>query len=334
MNQKGIVAMERLTEHVERQRVTRETEGYKKSIRPSKAAVAEREAIMDEIVEAAGLSASAIQVRLGVNRTTWERWRKMGSIPNRTHLDHLRRLIEDQGSASLPHPSMPTLPSPLTFLSWTPRTYGQLRVLFSHADYHWKDAVFHFKSPFEDKMTGVDMASLALNGCRLVYILKSSYLSNNSGTTWLNSFVEDMVSSLGRKVSSRALANFCLVEITDSDDESLREFGVLNFWSLNEEDRVGYFWKGNQTAKAEDYTSDPDKYTPTEASDVHFDPLKQQYYAALQKAFDTIDSNTSREVEKQFDNEKGKFPFDIPRIIAASTENKILTVYINPPPKS
>jgi hypothetical protein len=328
MSQKAMAAVSRFVEHVDQQRTMREGKENEEPTPASEAIVAERGRLMDEVVEAAGLTAKQIQTGLGVNRTTWERWRKMESIPNRTHLAHLQRLIEDHGSSLALRPSVQTLPEPLMFLSASPRTYSQLRVLFSHGDYHWKDAVFHFQKPFSDTLTVVDMASLALNGCQIVYMLKPSLLSGDDKKGWLCSFVQNMVLSLSRKVSSRALASFCFVEISDDEDKSLDQFGVLNFWSLNEGARVGYFWEGNPTDKAEDYASQARKYTPTEASDERFDSLKQQYYDSLRKAFDTIKSNTSGEVEKEFNHDKRKYPFEIPKIIAKTQRTETVTVYV------
>lgn len=328
MHQEGIAAINRLAQHVEKQRATRETEGYKQSVEPPRATVAEREAIMDQIVDALGRPPKEIQVRLGVSRTTWERWRKMESIPNRSHLEHLRRLMEDNGNESAPRLAIETLPPPLEFLTGSPCTYSRLRVLFSHGTYHWKDAVFHFRTPFSDKNTVVDMASLALNGCRLVYILKSSLLSGKEGERWPDSFVGKMVAGLGRQVSAQVLASLCFVEVSDNDDAQLKEFGVLNFWSTKEEDRVGYIWFGNEQSDAEVYASEAEKYIAKPASDEDFEPLKLQYYPALQKAFDAIDPN-ARKADAEYINLKKKYRFIIPKIVSGEiNESENLEIYV------
>jgi len=320
MNEKGIAAVNRLTQHVEQQRKVR---GDKML---TKAEIAEREIIMDDIVEALDLTPKLIQQRLVVNRTTWERWRKMDSIPNPSQLDRIRRLVEDDGSSSVPRPQ--ALASPLDFLTASPCTFAQLRVLFSHAAFHWNDAIFHFRKPFDDQNHVIDMASLALNGCRQVYILKSSLLAENSEDHWAQKLVTNMVIGLGRQVAAQALANFCLVEISEDEDRLLAEFGVLNFKYATETTSVGYFWFGNENFNSGDFIFKPDSYKVKPANDQSFEPLRLQYGKTLDEAFKIINENTPNNVGKGYDDDRKKYSFEIPKIINKTNELKTVTVYV------
>lgn len=320
----AINVLEKFDAHAERHRATRQP-----GVEPPESQIREREAIMDALIEASGFSAQQIQVGLGINRTTWERWRKMGSVPNRGHLDHLRRIIQERSGISDAPVSSPMLPGPLAFLSWSPRTYSQLRVAFLHRNYNWKDAVFHFKKPYEDDNSVVDMATLALNGCKIVYLLESSQLDGDEQTGWIYLFVQNMVSCLGRKTSSRALANFAFVELVENKKLE-DEFGVLNFRSTNGDERVGYFWTGNTSSDAIKMTKKAATYTVHEADDDRFEILKRFYAKALDMAFKEIDKNNSNEVEYEFDYQIEKYPFVLPRINANSNILQKITVYVSP----
>jgi hypothetical protein len=323
MNQKAIAAVNRLTEHVEQQKKARDTD---KDRVATKAEIGAREIIMDEIVEALGLTPKLIQDRLVINRTTWERWRRMDSIPNQSQLDRLRRLVEDDESSSVPRRQ--TLTSPLEFLNATPCTYAQLRVLFSHEAFHWNDAIFHFRKPFYDPIHVIDMASLALNGCRQIYMLKSSLLAENSKDHWAQELVTNMVKGLGRQVAAQALANFCLVEISEEEDKNIKEFGVLNFKYATENTSVGYFWFGNDNFDSKNSIFKADAYMAKRANDESFEPLRLQYGKTLDQAFKIINDNTPSNVGKEYDDEAKKYPLEIPKIINKTNEPKNVIVYV------
>jgi hypothetical protein len=136
-----------------------------------------------------------------------------------------------------------------------------------------------------------------------------------------------MVKGLGRKVSAQALANFCFVEITDEEDGKLDQFGVLNFLAFNKEVRVGYIWLGGED-KADKSMLEPGKYIAKAASDESFEPLKLKYLKALNHAFNKINSNTPSNVEKEYDENRRKYPFEIPKIINKTNEEKNIIVYV------
>ncbi len=106
-----------------------------------------RRELMAAIVDALGLEPKAIQEKLGVNRTTWSRWESMESAPNKSHLQHLRRILEARHSnPPVPSPAKGLPQRPVDFLLKSPFTFSRIRLLFSV--YPWKDAVLHFRKPF------------------------------------------------------------------------------------------------------------------------------------------------------------------------------------------
>jgi hypothetical protein len=222
------------------------------------------------------------------------------------------------------------LDSPIEFLSGSPQTYSQLRVAFLHAAYGWKDAVFYFNTPFSDPQTVVDMATLALNGCKIVYLLGNTLLSKDPDNAWIDEFVTIMVRCLGPKTSSLVLAKFCFLELADDSElEEIGEFGILNFWSPHVEKRVGYRWNGNASKSASDFSEKPNAYIPALAGDYKFDCLigEGAYGPAVSAAFKAIDENTSFEVEQDVDPERGKF-FKLPKINSKTNLREDITVYV------
>lgn len=326
MNHDGVKLMARLTDHIKAQMDTRATEGYKKSIRPPKSVSAERKAIMDEVVKFIGLPLKELQVKLAVNRTTWERWERMESIPKRSHLDYLRRLMEDAEKKLTRAANQQFLPKPAEYISEDPRTYGQLRVLFFHRAYNWEDAIFHFQTPFQDAGYIVDLASLALNGCKVVYIMKASKLKP---TDWSDSFVKNMSAALGVRVANQVLAGLCILEVNDDEDSLPPDFGILNFESGKNDEKVGYIWIGKPGNDSSHFVTQPNQYYAIPATAKVFYTLKLQYNTLLGLAFDAITKNRAKPAplpEESYDESERKFAFTI-SIIDQQGTPKELTVH-------
>jgi len=327
MNQSKTKSIDRLIAHAEEQKAQRKANaGWK----PSDGDVRERELIMDGILDDLGETPPEIQEMLGVNRTTWERWRRCISIPGRSRLDHLKRIVENDGDSSEAE-SEPSLPDPLEFLTYSPRTYGQLRVLFSHSSYNWRDAVFHFRKPFVDITAVIDMASLALNGCSLVYLLNSKYFPDPGGDDawWPRNFTRSMAKGLGRKVAAQALSNFCFVEISENEERKLKEFGLLNFWSKSEKKKIAYIWQANDDDKneSENFMTQPDVYNPTKPADDSFEVLQLDFSSALSMAHKAVKENS---FDLEYDDDAQAYRFGIPTVRKKEEEYKIerLEIYV------
>lgn len=325
MNEKGISAIERLIKNVETQRNLRDREQFDPADTRHAFLIEEREKAMDEVVEVSGLSLKKLQTALGISRTTWDRWKKFENIPNKAHLLHLERLINDSrvnriddatGTVSRP------LQRPLDFITSSPLSYGQLRVLFLYANYRWKNAVFHFRKPFKDDWTVVDMAAMALNGCHIAYLIGASTLGRTNGESFLEEFVQRMVSCLGREVSSTALGNFCFVEITDQQDNELVEFGVLNMWDPEEDDRVGYIWDVEEQGSAEEHLRKPNQYRPKLANDQIFDPLREEFKESLLLASKAIAAYASRGAEYGYDDDARKHFIQVLKFKSQTNQNE------------
>lgn len=328
MNQSKTMSIDRLITHAEEQKAQRKADA---KWTPSEDDVHNREVIMDGILDDLGATPAEIQEMLGVNRTTWERWRRCESIPGRSRLYHLKRVVENGGDSPETR-SEPLLPDPLEFLTASPCTYGQLRVLFSHSSYNWQDAVFHFREPFVDMPTVIDMASLALNGCSLVYLLDSKYFPDpvDDNVWWPRDFTRSMVECLGRKVAAQALSNFCFVEISAAEEKNLKEFGLLNFWSKDEKEKVAYIWQPNGNTpenKSERFMNQPDVYTPKKPCDDLFEPLRLDFSEALSIARKAIKENS---FDVEYDDDTQKHRFGIPTVRKRDNGYKIerLDIYV------
>jgi hypothetical protein len=300
----NVELIKRLADHVQRQRDNREKD---RDYEPTDVEVAERRQLMDDIVDALELPPKEIQTKLDVNRTTWERWRTMESTPNSSHLDHLKRLLRDHDKPQAMDVGARSVPIPLAFLSATPRTSLRLSNLFTRAAYKWQDAVFHFTSPFDDDSTIGDMASLAGNGCRIVYIV-SHQLDEKKLDRWPGAFVKRMMAGFGAKQTAETLASFCIVTVPETQFAAVGEFGVLNFTSGKEESRVGYHWRGDKKATKRPDSSMVNVYDAVAANDDSFSALKRQYNAVLCDAFELIDENVRKGVhEPEYDDQNRRY---------------------------
>lgn len=286
MSQNSVQAASAFAAHIEKQE--RERQSCKERGEPYEPLPEERacrERLMQELLASLGLSKVELQSKLSIDRATWDRWRAMSSIPQRSHLDAITRFAAQHLRHSADEVLYVT-PRPHEMLSARPRTLGRLRLVYGF--FEWKNAVFVFKNPWHDSTTATEMALLALRGCSLIYIMSDP-------DSWRNKFTNSLVSVLGKNDAARALSRICIVGVSPDElaDAPNNGFGIFNFEATNPDDCTGYVW--NEHTKEADNTRPDDErddcYDAFPASDSLVSDLREQFGARINKAFETIEQS-------------------------------------------
>lgn len=268
--------------HVEAQEKSRKERG--KDYEPSSEDRKYRDEVMQGLLAALEVSKAELQARLGIDRATWDRWRAMTSIPQRSHLEAIARFAAQQEKSGS---HVATRPRPHEMLSARPRTLGRLRLVYSLFD--WENAVFVFKSPWSDANTATEMALLALRGCNIVYITENT-------NCWRAEFAKSLVTVLGKNDAARALSNICVIEVMEGELDDFPEFGlgIFNFEARNPDDCVGYVWKGTKeksSSESRPEDSAHDIYDAFPSSDYLVSDLREKFGSRLNRAFNRIDES-------------------------------------------
>lgn len=267
-------------DHVGMQRKEREKEGYQPSSEDRK----RRAEIMAQIPADLGLTVEQLHGKLMINRSTWDRWRSMTSVPAQSKLEALLSIAE---VAVEPEPAVSIAGfSPLEIISNSPWSYSQLRVMFGA--YNWKSAIFRFTSPFSDSDTAVDMAIMAMRGCRIVYV-------KDDARDWAERFVANLLFSLGKKVTARVLANFCVIESESAWFSHDQNYGILDYHSRFEDraSSIGYIWRGD--VDKTDQRGAIGAYSPVIAEDDLFSDLDRPgFHSAIELAYKVIDNRVKK----------------------------------------
>lgn len=268
------------TSEQERQRQEHKSRG--EHYAPSFDDKARREALMHSLLDGLELSKAELLQRLSIDRATWDRWRHMTSIPQRAQLDALSRFVTqraDDASDEI------TLPRAFQVLGTPPYTWGRLRLVFGL--FKWNDAVFSFRTPFNDTGMATEMALLALKGCRLIYFMSDA-------ANWRLTFADNLTKVLGKNDTARALSRVCIVQISNKASSSLPEFGVFNLESEDPDKFVGYVWKDTrpldeQSRFKQPEDEDDDLYEAFPATADLISDLREQYSEELNTAFNELD---------------------------------------------
>lgn len=288
MTNGAVQAVRELVAHVDAHERARQAVQGK--YEPSEEEKTKREACLQKVLDELGSSKAELQNKLGIDRSTWDRWRTMSSVPHRSYLEALNRYAEEKekdisrGGAK---------PAPLLMLSARPRTWGRLRLVYSL--FAWQNAIFHFNKPFVDSETATEMALLSLRGCNIIYITKNP-------NDWANKFSSILQKVLGKTYAARALSRICVIETPNDFDDQLQEFGVFNFETPDAADSVGYIWTGEKDA---DRPSDvkSEVYDPIPASDDNVIDLKAIYNASVQEAMGIISKRDNGDFWSNLDHD-------------------------------
>jgi hypothetical protein len=247
--------------------------------KPSENDRAERERLMQEMLSALGLTKPEFLNKLKIDKSTWDRWRSIYSVPHPAHLYALSRFAEQKGRAEASREES-TQPSPTNMLLSDHKTWGRLRLVYSH--YDWDNAVFNFQNPYKDPQTVLEMALLALKQCSMVYFKKNP-------AEWAQHFTGVLVNILGKTDAARALSKFCII------DEAFEgtDFAIFNYEAKNENERAGYIWKGGAGERPSDEAKDIYDVMGRGA-DVYND-LHEKYNLIIQKAFSTIQERSPQD---------------------------------------
>jgi len=245
---------------------------------------ARRDSVMQELLVALDLSKAELQASLSIDRATWDRWRAMSSIPQRSHLEAISRFAAQKEKSS---DHIATRLRPHEMLSARPRTLGRLRLVYSF--FPWENAVFAFNNPWYDANTATEMALLALRDCNIVYIMKNP-------SDWRKKFASSLVSVLGKNDAARALSKVCIIEATEDELSDFPEFGVgiFNFEAKDPDGSAGYIWKGSaesneQSPRPED--TEQEKYDAFPSSDCLISDLREKFGKRLNQAFKRIEDS-------------------------------------------
>ena len=227
--------------------------------------------LMQDVLDALGLTKVQLQSMLMIDKATWDRWRSIKTIPSSSHLETLARFAQEAEQKA----SKQTRPSPYDMLALGPKTWGRLRLVYSY--YAWDNAVFNFLEPFDDEPTATEMALLALRDCRLVYFM-------DKPEPWRTNFRKTLVKILGTSYAARALSQFCI--ITPAVKDIPGEFGVFNYEAKAVKDRAGYRWKWNGKGRPSDSTEGV--YDPVLGEDELFLDLHDKYDQLIHGALNKI----------------------------------------------
>lgn len=273
------IAVDRLILHIEEQQKERDSDP---SYSPSRDQKQVRAKILQDIALALDTTAQELQVRLGVNPSTWDRWKNMISIPSPSYLESLKRYSKEKNRDEIKLENK-DFGTPLQLLSGSPLTFGRIRLALSL--YEWDNAVFHFDPPFCDDKMVVDIATLALKGCRIIYL--TSDIEN-----WPKKLIAIMALALGSKLTAKALCQICLIKTLPTNTEGPKSYGVLNYEANEHNLSVGYVWnlsdKGEQPSNTEDGA-----YTAYPANDDRFIELRLKYHSEINQAFEAINERLS-----------------------------------------
>ncbi|MGE0356476.1 MAG: hypothetical protein AB7P08_06115 [Burkholderiales bacterium] len=243
---------------------------------PSEEERARREQVMQSLLTALGLSRKELQSKLRIDKSTWDRWRAMTSIPHASYLQALERFASERTRSE--EASDDAMPAPLVMLNDGPKTWGCLRVVFSLHD--WDNVILHFKSPWEDADTAVEMACLALKKTRLVYF-------KSEPERWWATYRNHIVKALGKTYAARALSRVCVIARELPVD--MGQFAILNYEAPRPMDRVGYKWLGQDKRPLIDV---PNVYEAVSGSNDLFEEVHERYGPLIQRAFGEIDKRT------------------------------------------
>lgn len=301
MTQSAVHAVSEFAAHVDAQdRARQHAKDAQSKYEPSHQERAERDRLMQGLLEALGLSKTELQTKLGIDRATWDRWRAMSSIPHRSYLEALARFAAQQEKNGS-HEA--TRPRPHEMLNARPHTWGHLRLVYSL--FPWENAVFNFKKPYCDAGTATEMALLALRGCNIVYFMPSG------ADEWRTAFAANLVAVLGKNYAARALSRICIIEL----ENDMQEFGLFNYEAKDPDECVGYFWKGDGDPGQRPGDAAENQYDAFPASDDLVSDLREKYWKPIHDAFSEIDKRVPEDFwSPTLDRETRQKLLDIPVI--------------------
>ena len=151
----------------------------------------------------------------------------MSTTPHRSHFAALERMVADSALADVDDKKRPP---PLSLLSNSPFTWGQLRFVYS--SYQWENAIFRFPDAFYDADTATEMALIASRGCSIIYVIPDA-------KKWGQKFIMSMVRALGRNAAARSLTRIAAID-TNETIEKFDAGGFFNWQVGDPEYRVGY----------------------------------------------------------------------------------------------
>jgi len=274
MRENAARAIAAFTEHVAKLATSKNLEPHQE---PSEEDKAERDRLMQEVLDAFGLSKRALQTQLNIDKSTWDRWRAIKSVPQPSHLVALGRFARQKDSVD--DEDGDREPRPLDMLLEGPKTWGRVRLVYSY--YPWRNAVFNFRTPYKNLSVATDMARLALKRCSIVYCMEQA-------EDWSREFSKTFVNILGRTYAARALSQICIVK---AELLGMPQFGVFNYEAESIDMRVGYVWKGADSVEPPKET-DTDVYDGEPGNGDLFRELHERYDGLIQRAFEKITKNT------------------------------------------
>lgn len=274
---KPTAAVRKFVDHVEAQEIARSA-GLKSS--DDEAFKVEREALVQGVLTALGLTGPQLQAKLAIGRATWDRWRYATTIPQRSHLEALLRFAAEKETEVRQSPT--ELPPPLRMLASSPFSWGRIKLVYTV--YPWRNAVFKFSKPFVHEDTALEMLLLAFRGCQISYIMPGA-------SSWCPKFVQIAKEAIGKTDTARALTKICIVDVSDAQAAIGLEYGLFNYGAEDEDESAGYVWLGKQdsTSDKPPPVSERDVYRPVGPRDDNvYGELREVYFKCLDKAFETI----------------------------------------------
>ena len=213
--------------------------------------LARRRQVFHDLLFALKLRRTDLVKRLNVNQSTWTRWLSGAASPDDHHLaqveliatgspatEAVNRVVHrarDLGDST----RMEDLDA--FVLLATNRTHARLRVFFNVID--WKNVILCFSDPWRDYHTVLNMAVLALRGCKVIYLLHSVDVPRFAAE-----FASKLYQMLGANDTARAMAGIAFIHFNPEHLKE-KEFAAWNF--LAGENSVAYAYEADNTRNKE-----------------------------------------------------------------------------------
>lgn len=251
---------------------------------PSEQDRIERDKLLRDVLFALNLSRGELLARLRIEPITWDRWRKLKTVPQRMHLEALQRFAQPELSDGAG--GYAPMPLPLDMLTADPDYCTWERLLLVYTFFPWETAIFWYEHPWSDREAIAEVALLALRdgeerGCSIIYMVPAD-------EQWGQEYIENLKTAFGEADAARILSRICVIKLSGSDLKVYKKgFSLFNYEAHGDPRlAVGYVWlKGDSRAQR---TEEPPVYAAISASSPRFTHLRQEYGTIIKSALAII----------------------------------------------
>ena len=249
---------------------------------------ATRKEILDAFTKAIGLTQEKIMTNLGLNRSTWTKWRSLDSSPRTEQLDSLEELALGQNitlKSSINDKAkdkayLERFSNPIPAYILEGGTPNRARIKLFFWMFPWKNAVLRFDSPWTDDETLLEMALLALRPDRCGIV----YMHENPSTEVIPSIAKGLVALLGAQDARRAIRRFAFVKLSKSIMVDHQQFSIWNF-KIDSPATCGYIFYGKKGGPSGINTTNDDNKTET----ILRDPLIYDSFGSNRDVYQAVD---------------------------------------------